>query len=141
MLSYFINGFGSFVDKNKVKIKSSDEEIVIESKNIIIATGSKPASLPFVKIDKERIISSTEALKLPEVPKHLVIIGGGVIANCKGMVIGKASAGIEVTNADALIISTEWSIFRTPDFNTIKEKLNNAVIFDGRNLYDLARPN
>lgn len=41
-----------------------------------------------------------------------------------------------LTNADALIISTEWSIFRTPDFNTIKEELNNAVIFDGRNLYD-----
>jgi len=65
------NGLGSFVDKNKVKITSSDNEIVIESKNIIIATGSKPASLPFVKIDKERIISSTEALKLKEIPKAL----------------------------------------------------------------------
>ena len=41
-------------------------------------------------------------------------------------------------NADALIISTEWSIFRTPDFNKVKEKLNNSVIFDGRNLYDTA---
>lgn len=40
-------------------------------------------------------------------------------------------------NADALIISTEWSIFRTPDFKMVKEKLNNAVIFDGRNLYDV----
>jgi dihydrolipoamide dehydrogenase len=48
----------------------------LKQKNII--TGSKP-SLPFIKIDKERIITSTEALKLPEVPKHLVIIGGGVI--------------------------------------------------------------
>jgi dihydrolipoamide dehydrogenase len=51
----------------------------VEAKNIIIATGSKPANLPFIKIDKERIITSTEALKLKEVPKHLVIIGGGVI--------------------------------------------------------------
>jgi dihydrolipoamide dehydrogenase len=51
----------------------------LKQKNIIIATGSKPSSLPFIKIDKERIITSTEALKLPEVPKHLVIIGGGVI--------------------------------------------------------------
>ena len=73
------NGFGSFVDKNKVKIKSTDEEIVIESKNIIIATGSKPASLPFIKLDKERVITSTEALNLKEIPKHLIIIGGGVI--------------------------------------------------------------
>jgi len=43
-----------------------------------------------------------------------------------------------LNNADALIISTEWSIFRTPDFNKVKEKLSNAVIFDGRNLYDTA---
>ncbi len=42
-----------------------------------------------------------------------------------------------LTNADALVISTEWSIFRTPNFNTVKEKLNNAVVFDGRNLYDV----
>ena len=42
-----------------------------------------------------------------------------------------------LNNADALIISTEWSIFRTPNFNTVKDKLNNAVIFDGRNLYDV----
>ena len=39
--------------------------------------------------------------------------------------------------ADALIISTEWSIFRTPNFNKVKELLNNNVIFDGRNLYDV----
>jgi dihydrolipoamide dehydrogenase len=55
------------------------EPETVEAKNIIIAIGLKPSSLPFIKIDKERIITSTEALKLPEVPKHLVIIGGGVI--------------------------------------------------------------
>ncbi len=42
------------------------------------------------------------------------------------------------TNADALIISTEWSIFRTPNFNTLKKRLKQPVIFDGRNLYDVA---
>ena len=51
----------------------------IYSKNFIIATGSKPSSLPFIDIDKERIITSTEALKLKEIPKKLIIIGGGVI--------------------------------------------------------------
>jgi dihydrolipoamide dehydrogenase len=50
----------------------------LKQKNILLATGSKPANLPFIKIDKERIITSTEALKL-KVPKHLVIIGGGVM--------------------------------------------------------------
>lgn len=49
------------------------------SKPRIIATCSKPSSLPGITIDKKRIISSTEALNLTEIPKHLIIIGGGVI--------------------------------------------------------------
>ena len=72
------HGIGSFIDSNHIKI-SSDKEQTIEAKNIIIATGSKPGNLPFIKVDKERIITSTEALKLKEIPKHIVVIGGGVI--------------------------------------------------------------
>ena len=60
------NGVGSFIDQNKVKIKNKKSEEIIESKNIVIATGSKPANLPFIKIDKERIITSTEALSLKD---------------------------------------------------------------------------
>jgi len=52
---------------------------LLKAKNSIIATGSKPATLPFIKLDKERVITSTEALKLKEIPKHLIVIGGGVI--------------------------------------------------------------
>jgi dihydrolipoamide dehydrogenase len=100
------NGLGSFVDKNKVKITSSDNEIVIESKNIIIATGSKPASLPFVKIDKERIISSTEALKLKEIPKHLIIIGGGVIGLELGQVYKRLGAEVSIIEYMDKIIPT-----------------------------------
>ena len=63
-------GVGSFVDKTHVKISKNDgSDETIEGKNIIIATGSKPANLPFITLDKERIITSTEALKLPEIPK------------------------------------------------------------------------
>jgi dihydrolipoamide dehydrogenase len=62
------------VDATHVAIAKADE-LSVEA---IIIAGSKPANLPFIKIDKERIITSTEALKLKEVPKHLVIIGGGV---------------------------------------------------------------
>ena len=72
-------GFGSFKDSTTVEIKNEDKTQIINGKNIIIATGSKPTKLPFVDFDGERIISSTEALKLKEVPKHLVVIGGGVI--------------------------------------------------------------
>ena len=71
------NGLGSFKDSTTVEVKNNGKSEVINGKNIIIATGSKPTKLPFVDFDGERIISSTEALKLKEVPKHLVVIGGG----------------------------------------------------------------
>ena len=100
------NGFGSFVDKNKVKIKSLDKEIVIESKNIIIATGSKPASLPFVDLDKERVITSTEALSLEEIPKHLIIIGGGVIGLELGQVYKRLGAEVSIIEYMDKIIPT-----------------------------------
>ncbi|MDG1681977.1 MAG: dihydrolipoyl dehydrogenase [Flavobacteriaceae bacterium] len=100
------NGLGSFVDKNKVKVVSNDSEIILESKNIIIATGSKPASLPFVTIDKERIISSTEALKLKEIPKHLIIIGGGVIGLELGQVYKRLGAEVSIIEYMDKIIPT-----------------------------------
>ncbi len=90
-------GLGSFEDETHVKItKSDDSSEVIEGKNIIIATGSKPSSLPFINIDKERIITSTEALKLKEVPKHLLVIGGGVIGLELGSVYKRLGADVTV---------------------------------------------
>jgi dihydrolipoamide dehydrogenase len=91
------NGLGSFVDATHVAIAKGDgTSETIEGKNIIIATGSKPSSLPFIKIDKERIITSTEALSLKEVPKHLVIIGGGVIGIELGQVYLRLGAQVSV---------------------------------------------
>ncbi|WP_369753600.1 dihydrolipoyl dehydrogenase [Flavobacterium sp. WC2409] len=92
-----LEGMGSFVDATHVAVAKADGTTeTIEAKNIIIATGSKPSSLPFIKIDKERIITSTEALKLPEVPKHLVIIGGGVIGIELGQVYLRLGAQVSV---------------------------------------------
>jgi len=74
------HGIGSFKDATHIDIADAKGETqTIEAKNTIIATGSKPSTLPFITIDKERIITSTEALKLKEVPQHLIVIGGGVI--------------------------------------------------------------
>lgn len=90
-------GIGSFVDKNHIKItKNDDSEETIEGENIIIATGSKPSNLPFITLDKERIITSTEALKLPEIPKHLLVIGGGVIGLELGSVYKRLGANVTV---------------------------------------------
>jgi dihydrolipoamide dehydrogenase len=91
------NGLGSFESATSVNVTKEDgSSEIIESKNIIIATGSKPSSLPFIKLDKDRIITSTEALKLKEVPKHLVIIGGGVIGIELGQVYLRLGAQVSV---------------------------------------------
>ncbi|WP_330441592.1 dihydrolipoyl dehydrogenase [Flavobacterium sp. C4GT6] len=90
-------GVGSFEDATHIKVTKNDgSEETIEAKNTILATGSKPSSLPFIKIDKEKIITSTEALKLKEVPKHLIVIGGGVIGLELGQVYLRLGAQVSV---------------------------------------------
>ncbi|MEP4949291.1 MAG: NAD(P)/FAD-dependent oxidoreductase, partial [Flavobacteriaceae bacterium] len=89
-------GVGSFKDATHVNIDKTDgKQETIEAKHTIIATGSKPSTLPFIKIDKERIITSTEALELKEIPKHMIVIGGGVIGLELGQVYKRL--GSEVT--------------------------------------------
>jgi len=102
-ISYLMNknkidvyqGIGAFKDATHIII-SGDKKIEIEAKNTIIATGSKPSNLPFIKLDKERIITSTEALKLKEIPKHLLVIGGGVIGLELGQVYKRLGAEVTV---------------------------------------------
>lgn len=98
-------GLGSFKDATHIKISGEKEE-EIEAKNTIIATGSKPSTLPFIEIDKERIITSTEALKLKEIPKHLVIIGGGVIGLELGQVYRRLGSEVTVVEYMDRIIPT-----------------------------------
>jgi dihydrolipoamide dehydrogenase len=100
------NGFGSFKDATHVVITSETGEETIEGKHIIIATGSKPSTLPFITLDKERVITSTEALKLPEIPKHMVVIGGGVIGLELGQVYRRLGAEVSVVEYMDRIIPT-----------------------------------
>ncbi|MGK0295622.1 MAG: dihydrolipoamide dehydrogenase [Ulvibacter sp.] len=100
------NGLGSFKDATHVVITSEKGEETIEAKNVIIATGSKPSTLPFITVDKERVITSTEALKLTEIPKHLVIIGGGVIGLELGQVYCRLGAEVSVVEYMDRIIPT-----------------------------------
>ena len=107
-----IHGHGSFVDAHTISVK--DEKGIdnsIGAKNVIIATGSKPASLPFINIDKERIITSTEALEMKEVPKHLIIIGGGVIGLELGSVYGRLGSKVSVVEfMDGIIPTMDKSL-------------------------------
>jgi dihydrolipoamide dehydrogenase len=101
------HGLGSFVDPHTVKVTKEDgTSTAIQGKNIIIATGSKPASLPFINLDKHRVITSTEALKMKEIPKHLIVIGGGVIGMELGSVYGRLGAKVSVVEFMDSIIPT-----------------------------------
>lgn len=97
----YSKGWGTIVSPNEVKVALLDGgEEVIKAKNIVIATGSEPASLPGVPVDEKRIVTSTGALDIAEVPKRLVVIGGGVIGLEMGSVW--ARLGSEVTVVEFL---------------------------------------
>jgi dihydrolipoamide dehydrogenase len=106
------NGLGSFVDKNTLKITKTDgSEEIITAQQVIIATGSKPTILPFMNYDKKRIITSTEALNLSEIPKHLIVIGAGVIGAELGSVYARLGAKVSfVEFADSMIPTMDKSM-------------------------------
>ncbi len=105
-------GVGSFRSANEISIKKGRGKAKeISARHIIIATGSKPGNLPFIEIDKERIITSTEALKLKEIPKHLIIIGGGVIGLELGQVYKRLGAEVTVVEfMDRIIPGMDGSL-------------------------------
>lgn len=100
-------GLGSFETKNKIKVTKADGKTeTIDTDKVIIATGSKPSSLPFIQVDKKRVITSTEALELTEVPKHLIVVGGGVIGLELGSVYARLGAEVSVVEYMDGIIPT-----------------------------------
>lgn len=105
-------GLGSFADKNTVVVTAADgSKKELKTKNTIIATGSKPISIPSLPIDKQRVITSTEALVLQEVPKHMIVIGGGVIGLELGSVYARLGAKITVIEyLDTLIPSMDRAL-------------------------------
>ncbi len=100
-----LKGTASFLDENTIQVKSSDgKEVKITTDRVIIATGSKPSPLPFAPFDKKRIISSTEALTLKEVPSHLIVIGGGIIGMEMGSVYARLGSRVTIVEfLDSLI--------------------------------------
>ena len=92
-----LQGTGSFTDATHITITKADgTSEQIEAAKTIIATGSKPSTLPFIELDKKRVITSTEALSLTEIPKHLIVIGGGVIGLELGSVYKRLGATVSV---------------------------------------------
>lgn len=106
----YVKGWGEIVAPGEVKV--GDE--VLKTKNIVIATGSEPATLPFLEIDEERIVSSTGALDLPKVPKKLVVIGGGVIGLELGSVWSRLGSDVTVVEyLDEIVPGADGEVAKT----------------------------
>lgn len=105
-------GVGRFIDATHIEVDGK-KKMTLVAKNTIIATGSKPGTLPFIKLDKERVITSTEALELKEVPKHLLVVGGGVIGLELGQVYRRLGAAVSVIEyADRIVPVMDSAISR-----------------------------
>ena len=91
-----LDGFGSIVDANTVKVQTDSGEETINADDIVIATGSVPSSIPGFDIDGEDVWSSTEALAPKEIPGHLLVIGGGYIGLELGMLYSKIGSRVTV---------------------------------------------
>lgn len=121
----WMEGFGRLVGTDAIEVEGKDGKRKLEAKNILLASGSVPIELPFLKFDHERVIDSTGALSIPEVPKHLVVVGGGVIGLELGSVWLRLGAKVTVLEAmptilpgmDAEVVKAADKIFRKQGFD------------------------
>lgn len=103
----YYKGFGSFRSKNEIDIKAIDgKDVTIKTQNTIIATGSAPIEIPIAKFDEKVVVSSTGALSFEKIPKHLIVIGGGVIGLELGSVWKRLGAEVTVIEAMPEILYT-----------------------------------
>ncbi len=143
-VTYF-KGTGSFKSKNDIVIKDiNSKETIIQTENTIIATGSVPVSLPGIEIDEKVIVSSTGALKLEQVPKKMVVVGGGYIGLEMGSVWSRLGSEVHVVEfldhitpgMDKEISSEFMKILKKQGINfhmqhkveKIKKNNNNAIV-------------
>jgi dihydrolipoamide dehydrogenase len=100
----WVRGFGRLAGTDTVEVEGSDGKRTLKAERILLATGSVPVELPFLKFDHERIIDSTGALSIPQVPEHLVVVGGGVIGLELGSVWLRLGAKVTVLEAMPTIL-------------------------------------
>jgi len=123
-----VNGMASFISKNELEVKDDKGKTSkIETNKVVIATGSKPNFFPGMEPDKKRIITSTEALSLTEIPKHMIIIGGGVI----GLELGSVYARL---GSQVSVVEFMDSIIPTMD-GTLRKELQRVLKKEGFKFY------
>jgi len=122
----WIRGFGRLASPETIEVTAEDgSKSIVPAKHIVLASGSVPIELPFLKFDHERIIDSTGALSIPQVPGHLVVVGGGVIGLELGSVWLRLGAKVTVLEAmptilpgmDAEVVKAADRVFRKQGFD------------------------
>jgi dihydrolipoamide dehydrogenase len=109
-----VMGTARFISANEVEVKNGDQTTTISAKNIVIATGSVPSGIPPFPFDGERIISSTEALVLPQIPARLLVIGGGYIGLEMGIMYAHLGSKVTVVEMmDQLLPGFDAELVRT----------------------------
>jgi dihydrolipoamide dehydrogenase len=120
----WIRGFGRLTSPETLEVETAEGTRTVRTRHVVLASGSVPVELPFLKYDHERIVDSTGALALPEVPGHLVVVGGGVIGLELGSVWLRLGARVTVLEMaptilpgmDAEIVRQADRIFRKQGF-------------------------
>ncbi|KAG0466693.1 hypothetical protein HPP92_018273 [Vanilla planifolia] len=103
----YVKGYGRFTSPSEVSVECLDGgKTIVKGKSIIIATGSDVKPLPGIPIDEKKIVSSTGALSLPEIPKKLVVVGAGYIGLEMGSVWGRLGSEVTVVEFAADIVPT-----------------------------------
>ncbi|XZF15063.1 dihydrolipoyl dehydrogenase [Chitinophagaceae bacterium MMS25-I14] len=125
-------GTGSFINNTQIKITAADKtEQTVSAAYFIIATGSKPSTIPGVEIDKDRIITSTEALSLKTQPKDMVIIGGGVIGVEMASIFSRIGTKVTIVEyADNLIPTMDRELGK--ELNKILSKSGIDIMLSSR---------
>jgi len=122
----WIRGFGRLASPETIEVTAEDgSKSIVPARHIVLASGSVPIELPFLKFDHERIIDSTGALSIPQVPGHLVVVGGGVIGLELGSVWLRLGAKVTVLEAmptilpgmDAEVVKAADRVFRKQGFD------------------------
>ncbi len=141
----YVKGKGILFSKNDVVVYENGKKQTYSAKNIVIATGSAPASLPGVKIDEKNIVSSTHALSFSEVPKSLVVIGGGYIGLEMGSVWSRLGSKVtvieyldfitpgmdrEISNEFKKILTKQGINFKLNNKVNAMTNVNNKVVID-----------
>lgn len=115
-------GFGKLKSKNEIEIVNNGKTQTIVAKNIILATGSNPVELPFAKWDQKTIVSSTEALSFKEVPKKLIVVGGGYIGLELGSVWNRLGSEVSVIEFASSICPAMDKDIRNKLFQSLKKQ-------------------